>query len=238
MGTTQDGRRDRSEATRTRLLEAAGKLFAKRGYGGTSLGAIEAEAGAHRALVGYHFGNKQDLYSAVLENAIEDGMDLLEPARKSEAPASLRLTLFIDALGALFERSPHFAPIVVHEWMSGGEHMEAHVLASLLRFFQIDREILDQGRANGEFREFDTHSTHLALVGSLIFFQISRPVRERRSEEVSIPPLGHLEFLETSQNPIPSGPRSDRHQRTETIMRVSTAIAFLSGISVASLPAQ
>ncbi len=196
MASTQDKRRERSRATRARLLEAAGRLFAERGYTGTTLGAVASEAGAHQALVRYHFGGKQGLYNAVLRDAVEVGLGLIEPLRQDEGRADERLSAFIDALGELLELRPHFAPIVVHEWMSGGAHMDAEVLASFLGFFQVDREILEQGRARGEFGDLDPQAAHLALVGSLVFFQVSQPVRDRRAEEIPVSPLDRSTYLE------------------------------------------
>ena len=192
----QDGRRERSEATRGRLLRAAGGLFAERGYAGTTLDAIEEKADAHRALVRYHFGSKKGLYSAVLHEMIAVGVELLEPVRKSRGSAVRRLAAFIDAIAELNARRPHFGPIIVREWMSGGAHMEPDVMASFLSFFQIDREILEEGQSAGEFCDVDPHSVHLALVGSLVFFQISQPMRERRAAELSVPELDRSLFTE------------------------------------------
>ncbi|MFT7679432.1 MAG: AcrR family transcriptional regulator [Planctomycetota bacterium] len=196
MTDTQDGRHERSEATRAKLLEAAASLFAERGYKGTTLDAIAAAGDSHRALVRYHFKHKQGLYSAILREAIELGMTLLAPVQQSSDCAARRLSAFIDALGELLDRRPHFGPIITREWMSGGAHMEPEVMAALLGFFQADSAILEQGSASGEFRALDTHSAHLALVGSLVFFQVSRPVRERRETDLGLAPLASSDHLQ------------------------------------------
>lgn len=52
--------------TKTRILDAAERLFAERGFEGTSIRAVTAEAGANLAAVGYHFGSKEALFAAVL----------------------------------------------------------------------------------------------------------------------------------------------------------------------------
>jgi AcrR family transcriptional regulator len=57
--------------TRTQLLDAAERLFAERGYRGTSVRAITDLAGANLAAVGYHFGSKADLMAAVARRVIE-----------------------------------------------------------------------------------------------------------------------------------------------------------------------
>src|SRR3989442_13609471 len=48
--------------TRERLLEAAERLFAERGFRATSVRALTSEAGCNVASVNYHFGGKEGLY--------------------------------------------------------------------------------------------------------------------------------------------------------------------------------
>lgn len=175
--TRQDGRHERSEATRKQLLEAAAPLFAELGYPAATLERITTAAGVHKALVGYHFGGKLGLYRAVLREGIATGRRLLEPVRRLERPAAERLDAYVDALGALFRQRPHFAPTIVREWMSGGTRVDTRVMAEFLEFFRIDQEILEAGVAAGELRDNDPNATHLMLVGSLVFFEITRPLR-------------------------------------------------------------
>ncbi|MCA8965491.1 MAG: CerR family C-terminal domain-containing protein [Planctomycetes bacterium] len=58
-----------SDATRTRLLEVAGPLFAARGFRDTGIKEICAAARCNVASVNYHFGSKLGFYGAVLAHA-------------------------------------------------------------------------------------------------------------------------------------------------------------------------
>ena len=51
-----------SEITRQRILKAAERLFADRGYEETSIRAIVAKARVNQAAINYHFGGKDGLY--------------------------------------------------------------------------------------------------------------------------------------------------------------------------------
>lgn len=62
------GRQD-GLTTRQQLLEAAGQVFAEHGYARATSKEICARAGANAAAVNYHFGGKDGLYAAVLEEA-------------------------------------------------------------------------------------------------------------------------------------------------------------------------
>ena len=57
--------------TKTRILNAAEKLFGEKGFDGTSLRDITAEAQVNLAAVNYHFQSKDSLFDAVIERRIE-----------------------------------------------------------------------------------------------------------------------------------------------------------------------
>lgn len=58
-----------SEVTRERIVKAAERLFAERGYDGTSVRAIVAKARVNQAAINYHFDGKDGLYREVLRAA-------------------------------------------------------------------------------------------------------------------------------------------------------------------------
>ena len=58
-----------SEITRERILKAAERLFADRGYEATSVRAIVAKARVNQAAINYHFAGKDGLYREVLRTA-------------------------------------------------------------------------------------------------------------------------------------------------------------------------
>ena len=57
--------------TRARLLHAAARLFAERGYARVTVRDICKKARANVAAVNYHFGGKDGLYRAVMRHAME-----------------------------------------------------------------------------------------------------------------------------------------------------------------------
>lgn len=52
---------------RTRILDAALKLFSDRGYDGTSVAMVAKEADVAKPLVSYHFGSKEALWQAAVD---------------------------------------------------------------------------------------------------------------------------------------------------------------------------
>ena len=65
-------RQEQAQATRSRITEAARRLFASRGYSATSLAAVAAEAGVAARTVYVAFGTKREILSAICEQWLED----------------------------------------------------------------------------------------------------------------------------------------------------------------------
>jgi AcrR family transcriptional regulator len=58
----------RGAARKKMIIEAATRMFARNGSRGTTLGEIAAEVGVSQAAVVYHFGTKEELLNAVIDN--------------------------------------------------------------------------------------------------------------------------------------------------------------------------
>lgn len=62
--------RELPEDTRSRILEAAERLFAERGIDAVSVRAVLKEAGVNVALANYHFGSREGLVSELLKSRL------------------------------------------------------------------------------------------------------------------------------------------------------------------------
>jgi TetR/AcrR family transcriptional regulator, regulator of cefoperazone and chloramphenicol sensitivity len=84
----------RDRETRDRLLDAAARLFASRGFKRVTVRDICRDARANVAAVNYHFGDKMGLYREVLRTAVEAMRSTLQTAQAaghdSDADAKLR----------------------------------------------------------------------------------------------------------------------------------------------------
>jgi AcrR family transcriptional regulator len=115
-------RRERNAAaTRGRILDAAEREFAARGFAGARLREIGDAAGVQPALIHHYFSDKRGLYRAVLDRA------LLPTSAESQTLVSGRpdlrglVTGLVDLLVRFYATHQHVLAILRHESMSGGE---------------------------------------------------------------------------------------------------------------------
>src|SRR5438477_9555252 len=88
---------DKSIATKKRLLEAAGEVFAEHGFRKATVREICKRARANVAAINYHFRDKESLYSAVLKYWSDIAIQKYPPnlGLGEAAPAEERLHAFI-----------------------------------------------------------------------------------------------------------------------------------------------
>lgn len=91
MGTQKD-----SEKTKASIIDAAGQLFAERGFKGVTVRDIAAEAGTQISALNYHFRSKDELYKEVIVAACMDDLISEEEQtelRKMKPAKALRLVI-------------------------------------------------------------------------------------------------------------------------------------------------
>lgn len=85
-----------SQDTRRRLLQAAGEIFAERGYYAATIKEITDRAGASLASVNYHFQDKSELYAAVLRQIGERIIERIPPDDQLTGTPEMRFRQFIQ----------------------------------------------------------------------------------------------------------------------------------------------
>ena len=84
-----------SKVTRDKIMKAATRVFAEKGYHGASIRNIVARANVNQAAISYHFAGKEGLYRAVLQAAMQalsnaDNSTARAPGRGAGREAALR----------------------------------------------------------------------------------------------------------------------------------------------------
>lgn len=105
--------------TRSRLLRAAKARVAQQGYHGTSLAAVASDLGLTKQAVLHHFGSKDSLYSAVLDQLGRELLDLLFSAMEDDAHAERQLIGFFTSFSDRIVTDPAEGAILLRALLDG-----------------------------------------------------------------------------------------------------------------------
>jgi TetR/AcrR family transcriptional regulator, cholesterol catabolism regulator len=136
---------------RRELSRQAARLFAQKGYHGTSIGDLAAAMGVQKGSLYAHIAGKQDLlYETMREGA--DGFHAGLDAIPEKLPATEKIRLALRAHLRVVAEQLEVATVFVQEW----KYLEAERLDEIVserrRYEERIRALFREGRELGELR--------------------------------------------------------------------------------------
>jgi AcrR family transcriptional regulator len=174
-----------SEITRERILKAAQRLFAERGYEATSVRAIVAKARVNQAAINYHFAGKDGLYREVLRAAFR-ALTEHQLAHAEEAKTMSRekaLAEFVrDQLRPLLARDELSRHIRIFNW-------EAVRPTAVFRKLMSEEAAPFMGLAVDLVRRFLPEADQRTLMVAAVWLIGQCNIFVRNSEQLANPPV-------------------------------------------------
>src|SRR5437764_10715237 len=151
---------------REELTRIATRLFAERGYQGTSLAEIAEELGIQKPSLYHHIASKEDLLWEVAWEGARTFHAALDGV-PAEAPAAERIRLALRAHLAVVAGQLDIATVFVREWRHlEGERQERFV-AERRRYEERIRELFREGVEGSELRtDLDVATAGLLLLSA------------------------------------------------------------------------
>jgi AcrR family transcriptional regulator len=168
-------------AARQKILDIASSVFAEGGFAGARVDEIARRAQVNKAMLYYHVGNKQALYTAVLARNFDRMEEALTDALKEGGTARERIEAMITGIAQTLRALPDHPRIVLREMASSGANLQPDVLDRMVQILKTVRKLLTDGVLSGELRPTDPIMTHFAVIGGLLILNAIGPLRERVS---------------------------------------------------------
>lgn len=162
------------ENPRDKFLVTAKRMFAARGFYGTSIANISEELNLTKQALLHHFGSKEKLYAQIMQEFSDRAMDLLASAQAQDITVEAKFKMVLLNLYAMSLQYPEGTQIMF-------------------------RELLDVER-----RESDIHTWHIkpfleALVSMLKEIKSSDNLSHKQALAVIYPILGSINYLIASK---------------------------------------
>jgi len=161
--------RSSGHQTRAEILTAAERHFAERGFEAARLEDIAADVGIRRAAIFYHFGDKDELYAAVLDEVFDGAMAAL-PSRGSAAERlEASLTGWIDYVA----RRPSVARLILREAANAQPGVASPFMRAGRAPVEWFRAVIDEGMASGEMKPLTDPHRFISLMGATTVFHFA-----------------------------------------------------------------
>ncbi len=170
--------------TQTRILDAAHRVFVRRGMDGARTQEIADEAGVNKALLHYYFRTKERLAEAVFERAAGQLFPALAGALAADAPIETRVRRVVEFEMRFLEANPFLPGYILAEMRAHPERMKAALGRALpvdtLRQHTLDglQAALDAEAAAGTIRPIGARDFIANLVSLIVFPFAARPMLE------------------------------------------------------------
>ena len=170
----------RAEAgTRERLFAAGAAEFAARGFAGANVDRIAAAARVNKAMLYYHFKSKAGLYGEILRDMFGAVAARLADTTPADADPASRVRIMVETIAHAAEARPHFPPIWLREIAEGGTHIDKDTMAVVAGILEHTVVTVQQGVRSGRFKPVNPLMVQLGIVGPLLMFFATAPMRRR-----------------------------------------------------------
>ncbi len=165
--------RTKSEAKTAAILKGAMKEFLENGYAATSMDKVAKEAGVSKATVYSHFGDKENLFSTMIQDLVQDKfqtiMGLQQPQSLEQNPQKVLKAMASKMLSNCQKEEDfhNLIRIIIGESERFPELAKAYVnnlakpgIKALTQYFQLHPQLKIE----------DSEATARVMVGTLVYF--------------------------------------------------------------------
>ncbi len=150
--------------TKRKIFETSMKLFAEKGYDGTSIDDITSSVGVAKGTLYYHFSSKEEIFNFL----VEEGMNLLKNSINIKTEAQKN---YIDKLRAIIliqikiiVKYENFMSIIFSEsWGNSSRSLTCQKYVN--EYLEIVKNILRKGMEKGEIRKLDIDVLATQILG-------------------------------------------------------------------------
>lgn len=145
--------RNKDSDKHRRILDAAVKVFAQKGFSRSKVSEIAREAGVADGTIYLYFKNKDDILISLFEARMQDVVSRFEEALSETQDVCVRLSLLVRMHLAEFQANPDLAAVFQVELRRSGRFMRQYKKEGLRQYLDLIGRTLEEGRREGVFRE-------------------------------------------------------------------------------------
>jgi TetR/AcrR family transcriptional regulator, fatty acid metabolism regulator protein len=145
--------KSRTKTRKDRIMDAALRIFAEKGFQNSTITEISKEAGVSEATIYEYFGTKEDLLFAIPEKitneTLEKSTKIIPYIKGVEGKIRAILLFYIQ----LYQSNPHYSALVLLQLMSNKRFRQTPAHAAIRRSSHALLDCIKEGIADGTFKK-------------------------------------------------------------------------------------
>jgi AcrR family transcriptional regulator len=192
------------ERTAKRILDAATIEFSEKGLGGARVDTIAERSKSNKRMLYHYFGNKEDLFLAVMEQAYMEIRIHERDLNLDDLPAADAVRKLVDYTFNYFLEHPEFIRLLNSENLYGARHIKKSDKIREMHSPLVDQisQVLERGVSEGVFRRDVDPVQFYISIASLGYFYLSNANtlgtifgKDLREKEALSARLSHIEDM-------------------------------------------
>jgi TetR/AcrR family transcriptional regulator, fatty acid metabolism regulator protein len=153
---------------RERILDAAVRVFARKGFHATRVSEVAKAAGVADGTIYLYFDSKEHLLVSLFEHRVERLLEYLETELPRAPSASHRLQRIIELQLGLFEGERDLAEVVTVIFRQSTRLMKEYGAPKFNAYLDVIARVIAEGQESGELRDdVSPHVAARAVFGAL-----------------------------------------------------------------------
>ncbi len=158
---------DKSRVRQQRILDAALRVFSRKGYRDASVDEIASESGTSKGGVYFHFPSKDVIYLKLLDRTVARLQDKIDEAMAEHDHPIAKADAALLAVLRTFDKHSTLARFFMVEALGAGRQFQRRMADTRAEFAAIIREHLDAAVEQGIIEPLDTEVAAQAWFGAL-----------------------------------------------------------------------
>jgi TetR/AcrR family fatty acid metabolism transcriptional regulator len=134
------------------IIEAAVRVFARKGYYNSRVSDIAREAGIAAGTIYLYFKTKDDILVTLFRDKMADFVDTVRKAIAVEPDAARKVRRLVSLHFRILEENPDLAEVVQVELRQGQKFFRGASSQEIGAYFALIGSVLEEGVAEGRFR--------------------------------------------------------------------------------------
>ncbi|UCG21344.1 MAG: TetR/AcrR family transcriptional regulator [Deltaproteobacteria bacterium] len=187
-------KRMKADERRQEIIRAAMEVFARNGFGGSTTREIAENAGISEAMIYSHFRNKQDLYTAIIDEKLQESEPLYYPldAMSNKDDPRVFMTIVSNYLRRHSEDTT-FLRLLLFSALEGHELASMFVAGPVRKYFEFLADYIGERIDDGALKPINPEITSRCLLGMVHYFVLLRQILG----DETLNPIDPTEAIET-----------------------------------------